>query len=215
MLKKHKGARDVTGQRFGELVAMEIDEVETSKHGRIYWKCKCDCGNISSRNSSQLFAGKVRSCSRGSGHRMSRTRQYGIWHSIIQRCCNNNNSNYVNYGNRGISVCDKWLTFEGFWEDMKDGYDDTLSIERKDNNGNYEKSNCRWATMKEQANNRRNTPFYTIDGEKMRADEIAEKYNISIHALKHRLRRGWDAKLAATTAVETKFHKKRILPRAK
>ena len=112
-------------------------------------------------------------------------------------------------------MCDKWLTFEGFWEDMKDGYDDTLSIERKDNNGNYEKSNCRWATMKEQANNRRNTPFYTIDGEKMRADEIAEKYNISIHALKHRLRRGWDAKLAATTAVETKFHKKRILPRAK
>ena len=91
-------------------------------------------------------------------------RKYAVWYGMIDRCYNPSNPNYSNYGARGIKVCDRWLDKALFWEDMKDGYSTTLSLERVDNNGDYELSNCRWATKREQALNRRSNRLITYKG---------------------------------------------------
>ena len=86
---------------------------------------------------------------------MRKTRQYNIWNNMKMRCLNPRNKKYNIYGARGITVCDKWLSFSGFWEDMSEGYDDSLTLERIDSDSNYEKSNCKWATYSEQNYNTR------------------------------------------------------------
>jgi hypothetical protein len=91
---------------------------------------------------------------------MTKTRPYRIWRNIKDRCNNKNNKDYRWYGGRGITICDQWLDFATFWNDVKEGYNDTLSIDRIDNTKGYEPGNCRWATMKTQQNNRRNNITY-------------------------------------------------------
>lgn len=118
---------------------------------------------------------------------MSKTRQYGIWKAIKKRCYNKKDYAYSNYGSRGIEVCKKWLSFEGFWEDMCNGYEDNLTIDRINNNGNYCKENCRWATREEQSKNKRNNIFYVVDGKKMILREISKKYGIEYKKLKARI----------------------------
>lgn len=88
-------------------------------------------------------------------HGMYKTKQYKVWAAIIQRCKNENHKEWQNYGGRGISICDKWLTFEGFWEDMKENYSEGLELDRINVNGNYDKQNCRWTTESENAYNQR------------------------------------------------------------
>lgn len=88
-------------------------------------------------------------------HNKRYTREYEIWRSMLQRCTNPNKHSYEHYGGRGISVCEKWSTFNGFWEDMKEGYSDSLELDRIDVNGNYCKENCQWTTLENQAYNQR------------------------------------------------------------
>ena len=107
------------------------------------------------------------------------------------RSLNKNNSSFSLYGERGITVTPEWSKFEVFWEDMQDGYGDNLTLDRKDVNGNYEKSNCRWATQEEQQNNKRNTVYYLIDGEKMCQMDIVKKFNIKRSNICNRIRLGW------------------------
>lgn len=120
-------------------------------------------------------------------HKMSKTRPYVIWKGIKSRCYNKKSYAFVDYGGRGIGMCDKWLGFEGFWEDMQDGYNDTLTIDRIDTNGNYCKENCRWATREEQNRNKRSNVFFEIEGKKMILPDIAKKYNIPYKRLKARI----------------------------
>lgn len=226
---------DLIGQRFGNLTVIERDLETEDKHHSVYWKCKCDCGNIKVAKTANLRNGSIVSCGcirknnlvgktfgrwkvidkaekigriqmylckcecgnygkvahsnltrgkstscgcfqkedaskRFSTHGMRNTRLYDIYANMKDRCYNQNNSHYASYGGRGISACKEWLGENGFinfynWA-IANGYQENLTIDRIAVNGNYEPSNCRWATQEQQSNNTRRTVWVEICGEK-------------------------------------------------
>lgn len=171
--------KDITGQRFGRLTVFSFVEKRITNNSRGYfWDCKCDCGKTKIINSSSLIRGAAKSCgclkrealskamiSRNTTHGQSIiTSEYRCWQSMKTRCFNKNSKNYKHYGGRGITVCERWLKFKNFFEDMRRKTTKTHSLERVDNNGIYCKENCKWATKEEQINNRRSTHNITING---------------------------------------------------
>ncbi len=143
-------------------------------------------------------------------HGMSKTRIYRIWRNMINRCYNKNNYDYNNYGGKGVKVCERWLIkFDDFYTDTKEGYSDDLTLDRfPDKNGNYEPSNCRWATPKEQANNRNSNVFYDYNGSKMQLGEICDLTGISYSKLETRIRiLGMTAQQAADIGSSLKKRK--------
>ncbi len=155
---------ELAGERFGRLVVREYSH--SNKDKRACWTCDCDCGGIAVSTTANLKQGFSTSCGcshkeklleRSTTHGLSARRIYNIWSGLKNRCECVHNTAYKYYGGRGITYAKEWKLFENFFRDMKDGYSDDLSIDRIDVNGNYCKENCRWATDKEQANNKRNT----------------------------------------------------------
>lgn len=190
---------DLTGQRFGRLIV--IKRADNSKDNRAKWLCKCDCGNEKNIVGKSLRKMKTQSCGClqkeqakmvNTKHGMRYTKLNKTWNSMKQRCNNSNCKQYKNYGGRGIKVCDEWLDKEnGFinfydWS-MNNGYQDNLTIDRIDVNGNYEPSNCRWANMKQQSNNRRDNHNITYNNETHTIAEWSEILNINRYTLYYRI----------------------------
>ena len=169
---------DLTGQIYNELTVLEKIEGR-SCHGSILWKCRCSCGNIIEVSSHSLRCGHTKSCGhlqleKVTKHNMSHSKEYHIWQKIKNRCYNQHDKNYSDYGGRGIKVCESWLEdFQNFYNDMGPIPSKNHSIERIDVNGNYEPENCKWITLQEQARNRRNTKLTKGDVIKIRDEHTS------------------------------------------
>lgn len=192
--------KDIIGQKFGRLIALY--KLRNYHRRGSYWLCVCDCGNFKEVYLGSLTSGATTSCgcyhkeiakNVNLKHGKRHTRLHKIWRDMKQRCYNKYNTSYKDYGERGITVCDEWLTdFINFyiWA-MANGYNDKLSIDRIDVNGNYEPNNCRWATAKQQARNRRSNINYTINGETHCIKEWCEILNLNYKTVSTRLSRNW------------------------
>jgi hypothetical protein len=211
--KKRK--ENLLGQQFNNWTVIEESESRVGEDGRrtTLWLCQCACEKSTQRlvNAADLKRGHSKSCgcikeegkninhgaaSKNNIHKMNK-RIYDIWLGIKKRCYGVNRRGYKNYGGRGIVVCEEWLNKEnGFisfynWS-MDNEYSDDLSIDRIDNNGNYEPSNCRWVTMKVQQNNRRNNLYIEIEGVRKSILEWSTEYNLSYTTLRNRIDKKWD-----------------------
>ena len=172
---------DITGKVFGRLTVLGL---ERKGKGRTYWNCRCECGKEKVILKSNLMSGASGSCGcriieakkREATHGLSKTRLANCWYSIKGRCLNKDDQAYHYYGGRGIKMYKEWeeslVSFYN-WA-MENGYEENLTIDRIDPNGNYEPSNCRWITQKEQTRNRRNNVFVEINGESKTIGEWAE-----------------------------------------
>jgi len=190
---------DLSGQTFGNLHV--INRAET-RNKDVYWLCKCDCGNEIEVRADHLRSMKIQTCGCMSNemrsmalkkHGMTHTPLYSTWSKMIQRCENPKDGMARLYYERGIKVCDEWHIFENFknWA-LENGYNKTLTIDRIDNNGNYEPSNCRWADLITQANNKRTNRRIEYNGEIKTLAQWARVFHIKYQKLWLRLKRGWE-----------------------
>lgn len=190
----------LTGMRFGMLVALEEQK---KKGGGYKYLCRCDCGNITTVFNRCLYRGLRVSCGCAKWkktHGCSKTRAYKSWDHMLDRCKNPKTTYWNEYGGRGIKVCERWMKFENFLADMGERPEGT-SIDRINNNGNYEPENCRWATKKQQQQNRRVAHKLTHDGTTMTLSEWSRRAGLKTSTLSERLRRGMGIKDALTKSV--------------
>ena len=199
--------KNLIGKRFGKLIVKE--RLENDKNGKARWLCECDCGNLSTTKTSYLTSGQTKSCGcikksvlgdNTRKHGMSNSRMYNIWCMIKRRCYKKKAQYYKNYGGRGIKMSNGWKnSFEKFWEDMKEGYREELTIERINNNGNYCKENCRWANRNEQMNNMRRNRIICFNGVSKTMSEWSKETGIPYSTIRSRFRYGWTVEKALTT----------------
>lgn len=203
--------KDITGKKFGRLTVIEFSHRRKDK---IHYKCICDCGTEVKTRGASLKDGSTQSCGclnkertkkENTTHGLSGTTEYCIYQGAIQRCYNKNNPQYIDYGGRGITVCDEWLhSFETFLKDMGNRPSKKHSIDRINNEGNYELGNCRWATSTEQAKNRRSNIMITYKGETLCMMDWSEKLDIKYITLHQRFKNGWSTEKAFTQKVRTR-----------
>lgn len=188
--------KDLTNLRFGKWLVVE--ESERSSSGGRNWLCECDCGKRSVVDQGNLKAGKSSKCkscaSREAnlehGMGVQSKGLYSVWKSMKSRCLNPNRKSYSRYGGRGITICDTWQTFEGFLSDMGSTYQEGLTLDRINNDGNYELSNCRWATAIEQGSNTSKNVRIEFEGSLYTEAELHRLTKVPRTTLQARRRRG-------------------------
>ena len=216
--KVEQKIKDSVGTKIGKLVIIGISHKENS--GITFARCKCDCGNIIDIVPSQLFNNQVKSCgcskrennilannkSTSSGNYLDgRTKNplYGTWKRMIARCEDSSANHYDRYGGRGIKVCDEWHDFWNFvkWSDSIGGRPDGYTLDRINNDGNYEPNNCRWADWKTQASNTSSNRFIEYCGKTQTIQQWALELGINRQTLTNRINRGWSIEKALTSKI--------------
>lgn len=204
-----KKAKDITGQIFERLTV--LGPVGKSSNRQILWLCHCICGKQTVTTRGNLIYGHTKSCGcknidaiikRSKTHGMSKSPLYKTWNRIIERCTNSNHEHFSYYGGRGIKVHETWLTaFQMFYNHVsklpyfeRNGY----TLDRINNDGDYEPGNVRWATKNQQARNKRTNHIYTYKGKSQCLATWAEEYNLTYPTLKGRLKLGWNIHDALT-----------------
>lgn len=198
---------DLTGLRFGRLTVLGLKDYLRQPSGRPYylWECLCDCGKITNVAGGHLRNGHTQSCGCYNKdvittHGKTKTRLYSIWHKMKDRCLNENHTHYKYYGGRGISICDEWFDFSKFEEwAMQSGYNDSLTLDRINNDGNYSPENCKWSTVMEQNNNRNANRYLEYDGITYTMANLARKAGIPYGTFIKRLDAWKDVKKAVET----------------
>jgi hypothetical protein len=210
--------RDLSGSVVGRLTVIRYFGPATGRRESV-WLCRCTCGNEVLVLQHRLTRGRTRSCgclasdnSRSAlkyaqrlntTHGLSKSSEYCVWTNLMTRCYRPNSDHYEFYGARGIVVCERWHSFEAFLADMGIKPGKLFTIERIDTTGNYEPSNCRWATRYEQARNRTSNHWIEIDGVARILTDWCKIKQIKITTVAQRLRRGWDPVRAILTPVAT------------
>lgn len=205
---------DLKDKKFGRLTV--INKYDKDRFGNILWNCICECGKTKITKTNHLLKGICKSCGcihkegNNKTHKMSGTRIYNIWHGMIERCYNVNSASYHNYGKRGITICVDWKkSFSAFYKwAINNGYNDKLTIDRINTNGNYKPNNCRWVSVKEQANNKRTNIVVNYNGENKTLKQWSEDLGISYSCLRHRLYRGWSEEQALSIPTNLQYNKK-------
>lgn len=211
---------DITGQRFGRWIVIER---AANKHQKSYWQCRCNCGNEHIIQGRNLVSGASQSCGclrreLITKHGMACDPIYKIWHGMLQRCTNSRLRIYQYYGGRGISVCERWKDFSAFYADMGERPSPQHSLDRINNDGNYEPGNVRWSLSIQQRGNQR--PFasqngrhrtnrlITAFGETLHLKEWVRRTAINRHTITSRLKHGWSAE----RALSAKARHHRVTP---
>jgi len=197
------------GKKFGRLTVIG-KELEKDKWGGTQWRVLCDCGKEKLMRGNSFISGGNVSCGcyaaeqlskRATTHGMTKTKEHGAWLSMLDRCRNERHKSYKNYGGRGIMVCERWKeSFENFYIDMGKAPNGT-SIERKNNNGNYCKENCLWATSEEQMHNTRYNNVLTFNGISMDITQWSKAIKMNRSTLYNRIYRNWTVERALTFFV--------------
>lgn len=180
--------RDLTGQKINRWTVLRRATPEGV--GKSKWWCQCECGTVRIVTQQALVMNKTQSCGcyradyareHNRTHGLGKGRLHRIWVGVKDRTCNPKSKYWSRYGGRGITICDEWnRSYKAFYEwAMANGYTDKLTLDRIDNNGNYDPGNCRWATYKEQENNRSNTVWCLYEGEKIPVALLAERTGLS------------------------------------
>lgn len=196
---------DLIGKRFGKLIVISY----FGKKGRYtYWNTKCDCGGLLIVRGASLKSSNTESCGcihalalleRSMIHGKARTPLYTIWSNMKSRCLNVKQQSYIRYGGRGITVCKRWKdSFMEFYKDMGER-PKGMTLERIDNNKGYNKSNCKWATPEEQANNKRNNRFVRYRGIELTIPRWAKRLRMNKNTLYYRIQSGWSIQRAFAT----------------
>ena len=210
MAKTH----ELTTLKFGKLTVIG-ENPQRGPKGHIRLDCVCDCGKKVTADKTNILKGGTTSCGchrQGllKTHGLSKIPEYVVWEGIVQRCTNPNSDAYENYGGRGVKICDRWRnSFEAFYQDMGKRPTGLYTIERKDNNGDYEPGNCKWITRAEQLRNRRNTLRYSYKGKELTIPELlelpeAKALGLTYQSLRLRLRMSdWSVETALSKKVRS------------
>lgn len=194
----YKIRKDFTGQKIGMFTVIGLAHI---RNNRSYWVLRCECGTEKIRLIKKVNSLKYTSCGcefktalseMRKTHGMSGHPAFHVWDSMVDRCTLPTHQAWHNYGARGVTVCQRWVeSFENFWEDMGNDYQYGLSLDRKNVNGNYEKDNCRWITMKEQSRNKRNNILIQTEWGLITVAEAAERIGIGPSTIHYRLKKNW------------------------